>query len=317
MQMQFQTALRDLTTLSGQLIVAQVAIGWPSEKTLSSLTQQPLSSGVNVLGALYDRRTSKDVTRWAPNGVKAQLSEPGVTVAWENPLPVGGFFSPQQASKQHVLYTPGQSTSTVIPLGQSTTLSLGGAAINGDGIGLVFLVDMLTTEAAVAVAGPGPSSNASLAAALVNQVNNSPELSQLVEASATGSTVTLTNIGSQGFTVQANVGNVASRLFEVGRRRRELQFVIWAPSEDIRGAAAGAIDSKVAALESLEWPIANDGTFLRVEHLSDYYMEDAVTADLYRYDTIFCVEHSVTIQDVLYPILAQTYSLSPSGVMAH
>ena len=298
MQSYFQGALQNVTTLQGLQVTANIGIGWPPVKTLQALTR-----GSSAVCAVYDRKTSNDATRWAAYGISslATLGTPGITIAWNNPQPTTGILTPQQGSQ--IQYAAGQSSVTSINVGGSAQLTIGGTVLSSDGVGLVFYSGSGVLDAVVYVSTSAATTTA-VAAYLSELVNGDAALTPAVSASASNNILTLTNLSSQIVNVQANTGNAGSTLFEVGRRRRELQLVTWSPTEDIRAAIAGIVDASIAGMETLDWPTAADGTPIRIEHVSDYYLEDATAADLYRYDNIFSAEYSVTIVDTLYPVLA-------------
>jgi hypothetical protein len=98
----------------------------------------------------------------------------------------------------------------------------------------------------------------------------------------------------------------------VGRRRRDLCITLWTPTEIARQAVGNPIDSLLATYSTEDWLTLQDGTPARILYEGDQYIEEASVADLYRWDFLLSAEYSVTVTDILYPVLVPWLELQTS-----
>ena len=138
-------------------------------------------------------------------------------------------------------------------------------------------------------------------------------LGTLLNATANGNTVNLENISTLRLTLAANVGNGGSQVTEFGRRRRDLQVVVWTNTEVNREILSDPIDSLFAQLEYNFNLQMLDTSFGRLIYESDMYVEEGTEQDLYRRDFHVSVDYPVTSTDLLFSVLVPTLELSGIG----
>ena len=264
------------------------AIGWPPEKLLQNNVR-----GTTSVISVYDRKLSKNSTRWKPIVLSSTVIPSTLTNA--------------------LLH------STVAPSG-TTTITLGGSVTAGDAVSVVLTNNSLgftpegleQNQAAQVVIGTASSTPTTIAAALASVITADPVMSLWVTASATGSVLTLTSKLSRGtLVVQSNVGNGGTNTREIGRRERAFQVIVWSPTSDIRSLLVNAIETVIQQLELNFGLTFSDGTGGRLYYQNDFDLEDATLADTYRHDFLFCVDYPITEQDALFSVLApiQAYQI--------
>lgn len=258
----------------GTSLNVMVGIGWPSQKTLQNNVRGGASPSVVV--SIYDRGLATDTTRWLPYQTGLTPVEPTITA------------------------TP---SATVIPAKGHITVAIGGSVTAGDAIGLVIAPVSGGGGAQVAI-GSHTDTPTTMTTQLASLINADPVLSILVDATASGTTLTLTSLTTAQLLLAANVGNGGTRTREIGRRQRNIQIAIWTRTEDDRNTVGDVVEGLIAGMEAdfgLTFP---DGTMGRVIFHGDHQLEEAVLADTYRRDFLVSVEYGITATDALYDILA-------------
>ena len=284
-----------ITAVGGQPIGVTAAIGWPPIKVLQDAARAP---GINAVIGVYDRASTKNVTRWGSLPLGQTMNPTGVTAAINTP---------------------------VIAPGLQAIITLGGTILQGDAIG--FLVgsitaslNVLTSNSTYQVTGTvGVLSVGTLAAAamtLANAINSDPATNGLVSASASGSTVIVTSLSNVNLYVSTNSGNTGSLITEVGRRCRDLQIVVWTGTELARQAVSDPIEAMIATFETGDWLPLPDGTLGRVRFMDDYYIEQSSPMDLYRRDFHLDVEYPITTIDNLYSVLLLELQVTATAAVA-
>ena len=258
-----------------------VGIGWPSEHVLANATRP----GAAGLISVYDRKLSKDSTRWKP----LTLSQT-ITVA--------------------------TLTSSVATVTGGWTVSLAATPTVGDAVSVTATLGSVQSAAvAIAVSGDTP---ATMAGKLASAVNGEATLSGWLQASASGSIVTLTAL-TNGLSVNSYTGNGGSEVIELGRRNRRFQVVVWANTEPQREAIGDPIEVLLAEMEigfgSYPQGLSfADGTVGRLEVESDYYLEDSTLFDLYRRDFLLSLDYPITTTDLLYAVVAPVLGFTPNSL---
>lgn len=278
-------------------IQVQVGTHWPPMRTLQQVVK------LNPPGALvsvFDRKVSKDSTRWIPS----------TSVLTSTPATLSS--SP---------------TSQIIPAGSSGVITITGPVSAGDAISLVVSsyraalgnpgdgTVAFTPSIGEVVSPPPTASAADVATQLAAAVAGDPAGSvQLVQVTASGTTLIVTNTSPASVVVQTYTGNGGSKLTEIARRERDVQVTIWAPSDEILQTVSDPVEDMIAQIETFRGHTGEytaglalaDGTYARVRMLNDFLIDDAVLSDTYRRDFIFCMDYGVTTQDNLYSVLSMT-----------
>ena len=275
----------------------RVGIDWPSVKTL----MQNVRGGA-ALVTVFDRKLSRDTTRWPPLALGETVVNATLTSAVSNSTIAAGAA---QTITLGGSVTPGDAVSCVLTNGGAA-----GAAQSGAN-------DIYTPTWAAIVSGAVGDTPASMAASLAAAVNADSILSTWLSASVSGSVVTLTSLLSAGtLKLASNVGNGAAQITEIGRRARELSVHIWARSIEDRDTTGDPIESMLTQMEvgwgdyaqGLPFP---DGTGGRVIVTNDFLLDDATPSDTYRRDFLLSVDYPVTTADGLYAVLAQITQTQP------
>jgi hypothetical protein len=265
-------------------VTITTGIGWPSVKVLQNNVK-----GSNAIISIYDRKMARNSTRWKPTVLGQSVTNATLTTAVS------------------------QST---IPPGETAVITLGGEVTPGDAVSAVvtgnqFLSQqasdgqVLTTAAAQIAIGSASDTPITLAGTLASAINADPVLSQWVFASVSGSTITIRSLLPVGtLNLQSYTGNGGSMTREIGRRDRNFQVVIWAPTSNIRSAVTTALEALFQQIETDLWLTFSDGTMGRLFNQNDFDLEDATLADTYRHDFLFSVDYPITEQDALYAVLA-------------
>ena len=256
--------------VGGTPVTVTTAIGWPPIKVLHEIVRQP---GINAAIGIYDMKSTKNVTRWAPTVLSQTMNLAGVIAT------LGNITLP-------------------------TVLTLSGAVIPGDAIGLTVCLGGANSAGAVAVLA-GTETLTAAAVEVVAAIAADPIMGPAVNATAVGNTVILSAVDGYPHFVVAATGNVGVQVTEVGRRQRDMQVVIWTGTELARQAVTDPIETLIANLESSgDWMQLPDGTQGRMTFIDDYYIETGSPVDLYRRDFHVEVEYGVTTLDPLYTVLA-------------
>ncbi len=299
------TALAGVT-VGGVALNIEVGIGWPSAKAVQNVGRAPTGTPpkLNGLVSIYDHGKAHDATRWLNNVISRTLVPPGVT---------------------SVL------AATVLAPGAVTTATFGGSPKAGDGVGLIVsaggaqasplsggiaqlqlgLAQAATAPTDAVVVIPGNViTPAAYASDLITAIGAAPRMKDwLLPTSTSADVVSLLNYSPYTLYLQMNVNSLGSQLQEVGRRKRGVGIVLFAPTEAAREAMGGPIDSMLAAMETQDWPVLPDGTYARITYVDDGYQEGGVVGDVYRYDFSLDAEYSTTVSDILYPILVPSVTV--------
>lgn len=278
-------------SVRGLPVAISSAIGWPPMKVLQTIPQNFKAQTPTAIIGVYDRKISRNVTRWIPFQVSEDILPSTLTTS-----------------------VVGESMNS----GQSAQIALGVSVSPGDSVSAVFTSytgnpSTMAAQVAIGVAG---ASLTSLAALLAAQINADPILSLWASAIAVGPDVNITNLTAKVLKLQSYAGNGAVETVEVGRRDRQFQITCWMPTEEIRQAVTDPIDAMIATAESAFGFTMPDGTPLRVSYQNDYYLEDDTLEDVYRRDFLLCVEYPVTTTDNLYALLAPIVDFEPSFLTA-
>lgn len=278
-------------------LTVETGLFWPPPNTLARFVKlRPPTCGITI----FDRKTTKDTTRWLPVVISQTAFATGIRTSLTTPVPVPSLGSAQ--------------------------VSVSGTSTPGDAISLVvtdFTLISRTTGVAstplstAVVFSPLPSSGPSdIVLGLAGRINADPTLSTIVQATASGPILTVTSLGDS-FTVASYAGNGGTEVTEVARRCRDVQITVWAPSQEIRDIVGDPIDSLIGQLEVFYGDfqsglVLGDGSFARIMLVNDFLLDDPVKADLFRRDFIISADYPVTTQDALYSILAPQLSVSAS-----
>jgi len=269
--------------IDGGPLVVQVASGWPPSAVLNQVAQASVNGTPTNLAvvAVYDRKISRNSTRWNPVIVSEVVTQATLTSSVTSPQVIG----PRQ----------------------STTINLGGFVTPNDAVSAVFQQGspvLGAAGAAVAIAG-ATDTPATVAAALAAKIEADPVLSTWVSALAVGASVVLTSLLTLGpIKVYSHTGNTAQRTREIGRRSRSLQIPCWTRTDEARQALCNPIDVLIQSLALNFGVTFPDGTMGRVLYQNDFDTEDATVQNVYRRDFHVTVDYPVTQQDVLYSVLA-------------
>lgn len=277
---QVQAALQGVvqTALVGVVPSPAIGIGWPPE----TLLMDNVRTGGAGLITIYDRKLSKDTTRWKPLSLGQTIVQAGVIS----------------------IATQGNANASI---------TLSGTVLTGDAVSCILTLGQ-TQSAVVAIAQVG-ATLISLALALANAVNADSLLSTWAQASASGAVVTLVPL--LPFRVASYTGNGGTETLELGRRMRRMQIVIWANSEPLRQTLSDPVEVAIAQLEVGYGPYPQglsfvDGTVGRVLAESDYYIEESTLFDTYRRDFLLSVDYPITSTDVLYAVVAPILTMTPN-----
>ena len=291
---------RGLSMFDAPLTV-ETGLFWPPPNTLARFVKlRPPTCGITI----FDRKTTKDTTRWLPVLISQTTFATGISTSLTTPAPVPSFGSVQ--------------------------VSVSGTSNPGDAISLVvedrgYLIRQLGASkggtpaslGAAVVLSPLPNTGPSdIVLGLAAKINADPTLSTLVQASASGSTMTVTSLGD-ALKVSSYTGNGGVQVTEVARRLRDVQITVWAPSQEIRDIVGDPIEVLIGELEVFYGDfqsglVLGDGSFARIMLVNDFLLDDPVKADLFRRDFIISADYPVTTQDALYSILAPQLSFSAS-----
>lgn len=269
---QFVTDALTPVIVLGQALQFKCAVGWPPIGAL-----QDVAKAGPALVAIYDRKISKNSTRWAPYIIQQTITEATLTTA----------IAPNH-----------------LAAGASAVITLGGTVTPGDAVSCVAAQFAKTTVAVVAIGGAADTP-VSMATQLAGLINNDPTMTGVLTAVASGFTVTVTNQSGVPLALASYAGNGGTQLREIGRRDQQVQIVLWAKTVEIRNAMSAAIEVAIAEAEIEFGPDIDDtGTQSRMTFVSDYDLEDNTLEDVYRHDFMVSMDYPVTITDMLYDVLA-------------
>lgn len=247
------------------------AIGYPSLGRL----QQVAKTGVAAV-SIYDRKISKNSTRWMPYVFQQTLVAATLTTA----------LHPNQ-----------------IAPGATATITLGGTVTAGDAVSALAVSVGGTTGAVVAI-GTGADSPTTMATKLAGLINSDSSMAGVLTASATGTVVTVTNVSTVALQLGSFVGNGGTQQREIARRDLQVQIILWAQTVVQRNLMTQALAVAIAQAEINFGPVLSDATQGRLSYMSDYDLEDSTLSDVYRHDFIVSLDYPVTTTDALFTVLA-------------
>lgn len=249
----------------------QAAVGYPSVGRLQSIAQgQPAAVSV------YDRKISRNTTRWNPFVISQTVTAATLTSA---------------VAPNH------------IAPGATARITLGGSVTAGDAVSALAIQKGGATGAVVAIGG-STDSPTTMATALAGLINSDSSMAGVLTASAAGPVVTVTNVSPVGLQIASYTGNGGTQTREIGRREPQVQLILWAQTVEIRNLMAGALQTAIANSEVNFGPVLADGTQGRLAYVSDYDLEDNTLEDVYRHDFMVSIEYPVTTIDALFAVLA-------------
>ena len=257
---------------AGNAVPVTTASGMPEEDVLTKAIE-----GNTTTVAVVDRRITRNVT--ARERVLATTLVATAAAIDVSP----GVASPSEAA----------------------VVTLSGSIASGDIAG----VTIDTAYGATAVATAGDTLGA-FAGRLATSISALPGVTS---ATAIDETIEITTAGSCAVT--AAVANGGSRLIEVARRQRQFSIILWAPNQDAREAVGLIIEQELAKMEINRSPAyvsgvaLEDGTFASVTMGDDFDLDDDVLESAFRHDFLLMVEASVTVLDVLFPVVSLPFTL--------
>ena len=264
------------STLNNVVPGANVGPGWPTLETL----QQQVAQNAQVIVSVYDRGASRDSSRFMLYTASEFNTVAGVTTSL--------------------------SSTQLAPLG-SVVITIGGSPVADDAVSFVTQNGRTVSAAVTAPASAGETTT-QIAAALAVAINIQAPLNTWVSASATGSQVTVTNLGSANLSVSTYAGNIGTRYVEEDRKIRDIQVDVWAPTDAARTATGKLIDTRLAYLDAhfgLQGvgPPTDDGTWVRVRDMGDRFIDGDVLKDVYRWMWLVTLEYGQTYAEQLYSVL--------------
>lgn len=249
----------------------KAAVGWPPVGVL-----QAIAKGGPSIIAVYDRKLGKNTTRWNPHVISQTITTATLTSA--------------------------VSPSRIAP-GQTAHITLGGSVTSGDAVSALATVVGGNTGAVVAI-GTGGDTPSTMATKLRNLINSDSSMAGVLTATASGSVVTVTNVGNVALALASYTGNGGTQVREIGRRDRPMQIVVWTQTEDLRNLIVSVISPAIQLQDIGFGPTLADNTLARLSYTTDYDIEDNTLEDVYRHDFMVTMDYAVTTTDLLYSVLA-------------
>lgn len=249
----------------------EAAVGYPAVKRL-----QDIAKNAPAAVSVYDRKITKNATRWAPHVVAEVVTPATLTTALE--------------------------PARIAP-GATATITLGGTVTVGDAVSALAQTVGGATGAVVAIGGDTDTPT-TMATALAALINSDASMAGKLTATASGVVVTVTNVSTVALALGSYTGNGGISTREIGRRDQSMQIILWAKTVEIRNMMVAALASAIASAEIDFGPTLPDGTQGRLSYMSDYDLEDDTLEDVYRHDFMLSLEYAVTTTDVLYAVLA-------------
>jgi len=272
-----------IAALDGLVSPSNISIGYFGTPIVQS-TGQP-SAVMELAGQvaqspmvmLYDRGMSRDVTRWIPHYVTPwEVTAPSVT------------FSPSDL----------MLSSTPNALVFLTSAAANDAvALNVSGVGI--------STGAVYVANEAMSA-AAFCAGMADAINAS--LQGVLSATASGSTLLLTNDTAGLLNITVVSGNVASAQYEVHRVQRSVQIIALANRPSTLDTIGEPIAQLLGELEISYGYELPDTTYARLINKGDIVLWDNVMHNIARRDWMLTLEYGVDITDMGYAVLAPILS---------
>jgi len=253
----------------------EAAIGYPSIGRLQNIAK----TGQAAV-SIYDRKISKNTTRWNPYIISQTVMPAALTTAL---------------------------SLNRLPPGQTATITLGGSVNVGDAVSALAGFVGGTTNGVVAI-GVQNDTLATMAQKLANLINTA--MAGVLTAIFSGPVVTITNVSGIGMAIASYAGNGGSQVREIGRRDQQVQVILWAQTLEQRNVMTAALESAIALSEINFGPTLDDGTVARLSYISDYDLEDDSQEDVYRHDFMISLDYPITTTDVLYAVLAPVLSVT-------
>lgn len=268
-----QSAVGPAMIVVDQRVEIKAAIGWPQENVLQDLAKKQHHEAVI---AIYDRRISKNSTRWMPSTLDRTVSPTGIT----------------STLSDSVLQGEGE-----------ITITIGGNVLSNDAVSFVVNGVSRETDGVVYVTAPGDTLE-NVASGLAGAINGSAALQELLTAHTAGNVVTVSSQIPDPLNLISACGNIASELRELGRRNRQFQIACWTRTQEERLAITNPIESQIAINEADFGLCFSDGTVGRLLYVNDHDIDDDTLQDVLRRDFFVSVDYAITNRDVLYAVLA-------------
>jgi hypothetical protein len=179
------------------------------------------------------------------------------------------------------------TTPTLTASVDGSTVTIGGTVTVG------HYITLIVRNIAYSYAAVGGDTLATIAAALAAQIN------PFTSAVAVGAVITFAATANGRIT--ARTGAPGTLIRELRRQQRGYQIVIWAPTPDLRKAAADIIDPAMSATDFVTLP---DSTSAWLVYRSSNDTDMQERALLYRRDIFFWAEYAATQTAIGYPVTA-------------
>jgi hypothetical protein len=250
-------------------------IGYPPVGVLQGIAKGT-PAGQPAIVSIYDRKISKNATRWNPYVVSQIVVPATLTTA----------IAPDHIAPGH-----------------TAQITLGGTMTDGDAVSALAIM-LGANTGAVVVSGLHTDTPTTMATKLAAAINGDSSMAGMLTATASGPVVTITNVATVALAVGSYAGNGGSQVREIGRRDQQVQIIIWTQTVEQRNAMTAALADAVAESELNFGPSLPDGTVARLSYVSDYDLEDDTLEDVYRHDTMVGMDYPVTVTDALFAVLA-------------
>ncbi len=268
-----------VSALSGLVTARNVLIGYPSTDLIQAVGQpgEQFSGGTNPLSptvCVYDRKVSKDTTRWLPHYVSAD--------GWE-------------ATPANVTFTP---TSAYLSPGDTASFDFLNAAAANDAVGVTIGMG----NAGVVFTASGAMDAQTFSSNLASSING--ELSAYVVATASGSMLEMQNVSAADLSISLAAGNIATALLEIKRTERDAGVIALCNSQTVLSPVEDMISQTLASLQLDFGYEVTDGTYVRLVNYGDIAIWDNTLANIARHDWLISLEYGITVKEIGYPILA-------------
>ncbi len=286
-----QTAVSTIPAGNGIIEPAdiQAAEGWISQLELTSLLRKDVPS---MFISLYDTNIENDVTRWITTLYAGSVVVPTPNEAVSNSNPI--FISPGNDAVFTVSFNQGQT-----------------APGSGDNMGLSLVIGNNLYYGATYIFQASDTLSSGLTN-FASVINSTAGLKNLVSGSASGDTLTLTNIGTEGCYVQFTVGGVGSLQEDVTRAKKLIQVNYWASNDAVREYVADIVDASINYYRTNLGILAPDGNYIRVNYDRTRLDDTLEERGVYRRTTYYWLEFPYIFTQPLYTVSAfnvtQNYS---------
>ena len=250
----------------------KVVRGWPVDAVLTP----ELKAGIGTVSVFSRAGLGRSTTRWAS------------TILSRTPAPSTIIISPSRVS---------------LPTMSSAAVTFSKMAASGDAAAL--LVQNNRSLTAVSAALPVGGSSSAMASAVASAIQASLVASSWLSAASAGPVLNLTSkVSAATLMISGSTGSGGSQLREIGRRSRELQVTVWAPTPAARDAMGPIVEEALSAAEAdfgLKLP---DGSFGRLLTAGDFDIDQGALSGTYRREFLLAVDYPVTTCDALFSALA-------------